>query len=235
VDTSDVIAIVAALVALGALVPALLSWREARNQTQLARGAAKAAEKDADIATKSAQAAEQQAFEMRKQVEVAQQQAAAAQEQAQAANRAAGAAEGAKAAAAGGLLFEIDRALAAFDDVHTALRPGGPGWFGGGMGTRPSRERWVPVERYMGTFERIHALVEAGLLDIELVEELYGYRVSNLVRDDNVYRNKLVANANGWRRFIQLWSDLDEASKRRKKQSLARRSPTQRDEDESNL
>jgi hypothetical protein len=31
------------------------------------------------------------------------------------------------AAAAGGLVFEIDRALSRFEDVHTALRPGGPG------------------------------------------------------------------------------------------------------------
>jgi hypothetical protein len=219
VETSDVIAIIAAVIAVAAIVPGVLGWLEAKKQTTAARTAAKGARDDAEIA--------------KEQAEAAQQQAVAAQEQARAANRAAGAAEGAKAAAAGGLLFEIDRALAAFDDVHTALRPGGPGWVA--KDRRPSRDEWVRVERYMGTFERIHALVEAGLLDIALVEELYGYRIANLVADEHVYRDKLVENAAGWRRFIELWADLDAASRHRTTRPLSHRSPAQREEDEASL
>jgi len=226
-DTSDVIAIVATVIALVAVVPAVLSWREAKRQTRLAADAANEAKEDAERAKQQAALAHQQVAAIKEQVEVARKHAGAAEQQAQAANRAAGAAEGAKAAAAGGLLFEIDRALAAYDDVHTALRPGGPGWFPSDR--KPTADEWVPVERYMGTFERIHALVEAGLLDLDLVEELYGYRISNLVNDDNVYRYKLVERASGWSRFIRLWSELDAASMRRKSKPLARHSPTQRD------
>jgi hypothetical protein len=80
----------------------------------------------------------------------------------------------------------------------------------------------------MGTFERIHALFEAGLLDIALVEEIYGYRIANLVDDETVYAEKLVANARGWTRFIELWSDLDAASQRRRDGTpLSPRTPPQ--------
>jgi|SRR5215217_7745870 len=225
-DTSDVIAIIAAAIALVAIVPAVLSWIEARKQSRAARTAADDAQKDAALAKQRAETAQEQVAAIKQQVGVARDHAAAAQKQAEAANRAAGAAEGAKAAAAGGLLFEIDRALATFDDVHTALRPGGGGWFP--KNQPPSADHWVRVERYMGTFERIHALVEAGLLDIALVEEIYGYRIANLVDDETVYAEKLLANARGWTRFIELWSDLDAASQRRRNgTSLAHRKPPQ--------
>jgi hypothetical protein len=56
-----------------------------------------------------------------------------------------------------------------------------------------------------------------------------------LVSDETIYRKKLVERASGWRRFIQLWEDLDEAGKRRNNRPLSDRSPTQRDEYESRL
>jgi hypothetical protein len=204
-DTANVIAVVAAGIAIVAIVPAVLSWRAAREQTGLARNAANDAAAEAKTAKEHAEAAGRTA--------------AAAESQAKAAHHHA-------AAQIAALLFEIDRALRDFEDVHAALRPGGPGWFG--PGDERLREKWIPVERYMGTFERVQALMEIGLVEAGLIEELYGYRIGNLVADPVVYRHKLVENANGWRRFIELWRALDAASRKRTNRPLAQRDPPQR-------
>jgi hypothetical protein len=253
-ETGDAIAVVAACIALLAIVPSVLSWRAAREQTGLARDAAKdaaaeattakehaesagrtaaaaesqaqAAHHHAEIAEKHVDAVREQAQAMDEHVDVARQHVAAAVEQARVAARTAGAAEGSRAAQVAGLLFEIDRALRDFDDVHAALQPGGPGWFGPGDERR--REKWIPVERYMGAFERVQAVMELGLVEAELIESLYGYRIGNLVADPVIYRYKLVENADGWRRFIELWRVLDAAHRKRTKRPLAQRGPPQR-------
>jgi hypothetical protein len=237
-DTSDVIAAVAAGIALVAIVPAVLAWLEARHQTSLAKTQAENAARDAGLAeerataaTKAATAAEEEVVALRDQIDVARGHAVTAAEHAIAAARSAGAAEATQRAQAKRLLFDVDRALADFDDVHQALRASPPRWFAPGEEDEPSK--WVRVERYMGTFERVQVLVAAELLPIELVEELYGYRVSNLVNDPLIYREKLVKRADGWKRFIDLWRDLDEASRRRTSRPLSpNRSPAQRDRDE---
>jgi hypothetical protein len=229
VSTSDYIALAAAVIA---LVGLLLSWNEARRQAEAARQAAKEAKADADRAQAGVQAARQQAEAAQRQVATLQEQVEVARDHARTAAREATAAKATAAAAAGGLVFEIDRALSRFDHVHTALRPGGPGWFG--PGDKHKRECWVPVELYMGTLERVQALVEAGLLGPGVILDLYGYRVANLINDDTIYTEKLVKLAYGWRRFIRLWQLLDEEHRRCRKKPLSnRRSPAQRDADEA--
>jgi hypothetical protein len=261
-DTSQVLSIVATLLAFFAITPAAFSARYAWKQTRIAQEAATAAASDADTAKRQADAAiaqvaaireqvivareqaqaakaqadaagqqvvamREQATIAREQATIAREQAIAARDQAHAAIRAAGAAEGAQKAQAIALLFELDRALRGFDDVHTALRPGGPGWFGDGDKLR--RDKWVPVEAYMGTFERIQAMVTSGLLDRELVKDLYGYRIANIVADDTIYEHKLVHNADGWRRFIALWEETYTGT------GLSYRSPAQRRQDEERI
>lgn len=230
-STSDYIALAAAVIAVLGL---LLSWKEARRQAETARQAAKEAHADADRAKASVQAARQQAEAAQRQVATLQEQVGVARDHARTAAEEATAARTTAAAAAGGLIFEIDRALARFDDVHTALRPGGPGWFE--PGDRHKRECWVPVELYMGTLERMQALVEAGLLDPGVILDLYGYRVANLINDDTIYTEKLVKRAYGWRRFIRLWQLLDEEHRRCRKDPLSDgRSPAHRDADEEKV
>lgn len=229
-DTSDTIAAVAAAIALLALVPTYLSWRIARNELTKAADDAKTAKDQVIAARQQAAAAWRQVGALQDSVEVARKQQAAAERHAIAAAQSAGAAEATLTAQSKRLLFDVDRALAESDEVHVVLRSNPAQLFNGG---EADEAVWVRVERYMGTFERIQVLVEAGTFLIGLVEELYGYRVSNLVQHEAIYREKLVKRADGWSRFIKLWHDLDEASRQRRGRPLSKiRSLEQREQDE---
>ena len=99
-------------------------------------------------------------------------------------------------------LLELDASFANHLDVHRRLRPGGD-WAGTGAGPTTADE-WIGVEEYMGLFERIEVLIEGGVLDVALVDRLYGYRVSNVVANPVIREQKLIAGAAGWRDFLSL-------------------------------
>ena len=116
----------------------------------------------------------------------------------------------------GDFLLRLDEAFRKHQNVHIKLRPGGEWSRVGPDGKLREKvdgpkfpEDGPAVEGYMGLFERVQILLEKDLIDdIDVVYRLYGYRLFNIVDNPNIYQNKLVKFAGGWRDFIQLWLDL---------------------------
>jgi len=112
---------------------------------------------------------------------------------------------GAQKSARGEFLLRLDEMFKEHVEVHTRLRPGGV-WTEASNGPR-SVEDWVAVERYMGLFERIKILVDDGVIDLDTVDRMYGYRVFNIVENKTIYA-KLVDESEDWRDFLGLWQAL---------------------------
>ncbi|MFZ1794426.1 MAG: hypothetical protein WAU96_13470, partial [Anaerolineae bacterium] len=109
--------------------------------------------------------------------------------------------------ASGEFLLRIEELLKQHEDVHTKLRPGGA--WSGEKGPE-STEEWVAVEQYMGLFQRIYELIKMGSINIEQVDDFYGYRVLNITRNP-VIKNAKLNNDNEnkyWARFIYLWEEI---------------------------
>ena len=86
--------------------------------------------------------------------------------------------------------------------IHSKLRPKGE-WSIPGTGPK-STDEWIAVEKYMGLFERISVLVDSGIISKQIIDRLYGYRISNIVHNDIIYQTKLVQEKDGWSDFIKL-------------------------------
>src|SRR5580700_744395 len=78
----------------------------------------------------------------------------------------------------GQFLLELDKMFQLHNKVHVNLRPGGD-W------TQRTDSftvhEWAEIEEYMGLFESIKLLIDKGAIDIDTVERMYGYRLSNIV------------------------------------------------------
>ena len=105
------------------------------------------------------------------------------------------------------ILLQIDALLVSHRDVHAKLRPGGP-WHGSEKYPK-SYEEWAETEQYMGVFERIHAAIENRQVELKRVEELYGYRVSNIWANPRIRKEKLEERKGGWKGFIELTGWLE--------------------------
>ncbi len=112
-----------------------------------------------------------------------------------------------KRVSAGDFLLRLDDQMAKHSDVHMKLRPGGM-WADRKTGPKTT-EDWTAVEGYMGLFERIRVLVEAGVLDLNAVNRFYGYRISNIVANPVIRTEKLEKRANDWQDFIWLERALE--------------------------
>ena len=104
-------------------------------------------------------------------------------------------------------LLKLDDQIRNYDEVHSKLRPGGE-WSQNGKGPQAPQE-WIPVEKYMGLFERIQLMVESGIIPLDTIERFYGYRVENIVNNEVIEQKKLVDQKEGWQNFINLAKSLD--------------------------
>jgi hypothetical protein len=102
----------------------------------------------------------------------------------------------------GEFLLKLDDQFHCHDDPHSKLRPGGK-WSSQGKGPKTAKE-WILVEKYMGLFERIYVLVESGIISKQIVNKLYGYRITNIVTNEIIYQEKLVKRKENWVDFIAL-------------------------------
>lgn len=75
----------------------------------------------------------------------------------------------------------------------------------GGPGTL---DEWIAVEAYMGLFERIQIMIEDGVIDLKVFDQLYGYRLFYIVENTIIREHKLVQRKDQWVRFIKLWRSL---------------------------
>lgn len=115
--------------------------------------------------------------------------------------------------ARGEFLLRLDELFHPYNEVHTQLRPGGA--WAEGRGGPTSVEEWVAVERYMGLFERIKTLVDDGIVGLDTVDKLYGYRVFNIAANAIIHQAKLVRESESWEDFIELWHALERHRKKR--------------------
>ena len=114
------------------------------------------------------------------------------------------------------LLSRLDEELRPHEDVALKLRPGGV-WFNG-IDSPKSPQDWLAIESYMGSFERIQFLIEQKIIDIDTVDKMYGYRLSNIVMNPTIFEEKLVLRGRAWSSFIELWKALADHRKKSKSQ-----------------
>jgi hypothetical protein len=89
------------------------------------------------------------------------------------------------------LLLEVDEALREFDVTALGLRDGSV------KGDEPE------VLRLMGAMERLHVLVTNGLVDPAEIDDLHGWRLEALLRNEKV-RAYVTQYPNEWRRLTDL-------------------------------
>lgn len=109
-------------------------------------------------------------------------------------------------AARGDFLLRLDEAFRYHQEVHVKLRFGGA--YPEVVGALEFPKDWPAIESYMGLFERIQVLVEEKIIDIDVVDRLYGYRLFNIVNNPIIHQVKLVELGDGWIDFIKLWKAL---------------------------
>jgi hypothetical protein len=67
----------------------------------------------------------------------------------------------------------------------------------------PQSQDWFQVWSYLSVFERMNIMVEDGILDVAMVDRLYGFRLAAILGNDDVF--KMVQQAGGeWQDFIHL-------------------------------
>jgi hypothetical protein len=88
------------------------------------------------------------------------------------------------------------------DTIHRRLRPGGD--WAGAKGGPGNAEEWAQVEAYMGLFEHCEIMLDQRLIDERTFEEIYRYRLNNIVANDTIRGEKLCKRPQGWKRFLEL-------------------------------
>jgi len=78
--------------------------------------------------------------------------------------------------------------FARHDEVQRRLRPGGL-WANGKGPEIP--EDWASAEAYMGLFEHCEVMLKQDLIDESTFREIYAYRLSNIVANETIRREKL--------------------------------------------
>jgi hypothetical protein len=114
------------------------------------------------------------------------------------------------------VLLAADAVLATENnaDVSEKLRPSGEWGLNGKV--HPTNAEFGVVDPYLGVFERIFIAYQAGQVNAQTLEELYGYRLSNIWSNERIVEVKLQGSLKTyWRRLIALTCVLEVHNKRR--------------------
>lgn len=103
-------------------------------------------------------------------------------------------------------LLAFDELLEHYHHIHSGMRPGGR--FVSTNGIELEHQDVVDIERYLGLFERAKVFIDDGYLSLDHFKMMYGYRMKNLAAQPWVRKNKLQAEAEGWRYFLELYKEL---------------------------
>lgn len=104
--------------------------------------------------------------------------------------------------ALGEFLLHLDEMFFQHQEVHIALRPGGK-W--ANDNNHPNgAEEWAMVEDYMGLLEQVYILIDQGMIDADIIERIYKFRLINIVAHDTIRQAKLVKEKRNWADFIAL-------------------------------
>jgi hypothetical protein len=110
--------------------------------------------------------------------------------------------------AQGEFLLRLDEMFRYHDKVHRRLRPGGE-WYLQEKGPN-SVEEWADVDSYMGLFERIKVLIDNKVVELEIINTLYGYRLDNILANNKIKQEKLEKDEKDkWQKFIKLCKALN--------------------------
>jgi hypothetical protein len=118
--------------------------------------------------------------------------------------------------AKGDFFLHLDEMFRHHESTHRRLLPDRGEWGKPSKGPDMSdNDAWRDVEAYMGLFERIKFLIDAGIMDKKTVDRFYGYRLANIIRNDVIRETKLEhpGTKKGWKDFIELAQLLDRYSK----------------------
>jgi hypothetical protein len=115
--------------------------------------------------------------------------------------------------------LDLRTMFASHDKVHVDLKPGSK-W--GAIRTvseehdayiyreAPTEEgpstpqEWAPVEAYMGLFELCEMMLKEKLIDKSYFEDLYKYRLTNMMWNRVIVNQKIIRKASGWQGFKDL-------------------------------
>jgi hypothetical protein len=99
--------------------------------------------------------------------------------------------------AKGQFLLHLDERMESYKDVHRRLVEA-PQSF------NPETDKdvkWQDVWSYVGFFERIYVMVDDEILNISLVDRLYGYRIYRIILNDAIY-DEIAKYYMNWQDFI---------------------------------
>jgi hypothetical protein len=68
---------------------------------------------------------------------------------------------------------------------------------------KPVGSDWPEVWRLMSVFERINIMVEDKILDIGIVDRLYGFRLAAIIANDDIFQ-RIQSMGSEWQDFIDL-------------------------------
>lgn len=105
----------------------------------------------------------------------------------------------------GQFLLDLHQLFAPYEEIHRAIED--PNW-------RPDAAELSQMRSYLGSFERLWILTEYEVVDLEVVERLYGYRIHKIRQNKHV-RQYLEENSDGWEDFFRCSEALDAAYRRR--------------------
>lgn len=88
-------------------------------------------------------------------------------------------------------------------DIHVMLR-------NNQWPDEPEDMPWPELEAYLGLMEHCQVMIKNGLLDFQTYNEIYGYRLVNVVQSPSI-RQKLQAERAGWKNLLKLYERICEA------------------------
>jgi hypothetical protein len=101
--------------------------------------------------------------------------------------------------------LELRKIFSDHNEVHLNLRPNGE-WYQ--SDANPTAEEMPKIEAYMGLFEHCKKMLDKKLIDWKTFENIYAYRVENILKNPVIVREKLFKRFWGWKDFIHLVREL---------------------------
>lgn len=96
-------------------------------------------------------------------------------------------------------LLSLDGLLERFDEIQIKLS----------RKEKLTTEDFREVALYMGLMERINVMVDQGIVDIDTVNRLYGFRIRTIVENPGI-QQWIKEKKHNWQDFIKLSQAIDE-------------------------
>lgn len=105
--------------------------------------------------------------------------------------------------ARGQFILELKNMLAVHKAVHERLRPKEM-WHGVNGQLPSTAQEWCDLEEYMGFFEHCEILIQDGSLRLDHFQDMFAYRVRNIVSNPGIVKAKLESEREAWVLFLKL-------------------------------